>query len=58
MQNNIEDPKEIARRRGKPIKPGKNSKKRSEKKKSRQATQNKDYNGFEEPLETQVEHFY
>ncbi|VVC34637.1 Hypothetical protein CINCED_3A002571 [Cinara cedri] len=51
-QKNMEETKEVTWRRGKPIKLGKKSKKKSEKKKLRQ--HNKDYKGFDEPLETQI----
>ncbi|XP_025416171.1 uncharacterized protein LOC112687588 [Sipha flava] len=52
IQKDNEGSKEVTWRRGKPIKPGKKSKKKSEKKKS--AHQNKEFKGPQEPLETQV----
>lgn len=55
-QKEIEETKEVTWRRGKPIKPGKKIKKKSEKKKSGQ--QNKEFKGLQEPLETQVKIFF
>lgn len=52
MQKDTEENKEVTWRRGKPIKPGKKSKKKSEKKKSGQ--HNKEFKGVQDPLETQV----
>lgn len=52
MQKDTEENKEVTWRRGKPIKPGKKSKKKSEKKKSGQ--NNKEFKGVQDSLETQV----
>lgn len=51
-QKDIEETKEVTWRRGKPVKPGKKSNKKSEKKKSGQHS--KEFKGLQEPLETQV----
>jgi len=52
VQKDTEENKEVTWRRGKPIKPGKKNKKKSEKKKSGQ--HNKEFKGVQDPLETQV----
>jgi len=52
VQKDTEEIKEVTWRRGKPIKPGKQNKKKSEKKKSGQ--HNKEFKGVQDPLETQV----
>jgi len=55
VQKDTEENKEVTWRRGKPIKPGKKSKKKSEKKKLGQL--NKEFKGAQDPLETQVRIF-